>query len=132
MRKMPGQAAAWGQGCPVGADPFQLVLVGAPIGGQTMHHVHLDGPPNSIGVSYFALGLEPAGIVLQPNCRLYLAPTAGWIPGNLFLLDGDGAGVTSWTHTTMFPGLYFVTQSAALDGSPFGLALSNAGLVVLQ
>lgn len=129
---VPGQAGVWGRGCPVGAGEFELVLVGAPIGGQTMQHVHLGGPANAIGISYFALGLEPAGIVLQPDCRLYLAPAAGWIPGNVFLLDGFGTGVTAWTHTTSYPGLYFVTQSAALDQSPLGLALTNAGVAVLQ
>src|SRR5690606_14013123 len=96
---VPGQAGLWGQGCPVGGDPFELVLVGAPIGGQTMHHVHFDGPANSVGIVYFALALEPAGVLLQPDCRLYLSPTSAWIPGNAFVLDGFGTGISSWTHS---------------------------------
>jgi hypothetical protein len=127
-----GQSGRWGQGCPVGGGTFDLVPVGAPIGGTAVHHVHLGGPPNSVGIFYFGLDLEPAGILLQPDCRVYLSPVSGWVPGSLFLLDGLGNGTSSWTHTTSFPGLFFVTQSAALDGSPFGLALTNAAVSVLQ
>ncbi|MBX3461967.1 MAG: DNRLRE domain-containing protein [Planctomycetes bacterium] len=129
---LPGQAGLWGEGCPVGSGRFDLVLVGAPVGGQTMHHVHFGGPPGSVGVFYFALGLEPGGVLLQPDCRLYLPLAQGWVPGNLFVLDGTGTGSSSWTHGTSYPGLYFTTQSAALDGSALGFALSNAGVAVLQ
>lgn len=127
-----GQSGLWGRGCPVGSDTFDLVLVGAPIGGSTVHHVHRAGPSNSVGIFYFGLDLEPAGILLQPECRLYLSPVSSWVAGNLFVLDILGNGTSSWTHTTSFPGLYFVTQSAALDNSAFGLALTNAAVSVLQ
>lgn len=127
-----GQSGLWGRGCPVGSNTFDLVLVGAPIGGSTVHHVHRAGPANSVGIFYFGLDLEPGGILLQPECRLYLSPVSSWVAGNLFVLDILGNGTSSWTHTTSFPGLYFVTQSAALDNSPLGLALTNAAVSVLQ
>ncbi len=124
-----GQTGTWGTGCPTTNGTFTFAYVGAMTGGGTIQLVHSNGPPSTIGVNYFALDLHQPGNLLQPDCSLYLPPfPQTWILGEVFVLDAAGAATLPWLVPAIYPGLYFVTQSAALDSSPFGLALTNAGV----
>jgi hypothetical protein len=125
----PGQAGAWGTGCPVGGGTFDLRIIGAPIGGSTIQLVHLNGPANSVAASFFSLDLNPIGVPLLPGCTLYLTSV---IPGFVAGLDGAGNGSAPWSLPTTWPGLYVVAQAAALDSNPLGFVLSDAGLMVIQ
>jgi hypothetical protein len=129
---LPGQTGVWGTGCPTAFGTLGFAFVGAMVGGNTVQLAHTNGPANSIGVSYFALDLYQPGGLIQPSCNLYLPATQSWIPGPIFLTNGAGAGASSWPVPAIYPGLYFVAQSAVLDNSPFGLALSNAGVAKIQ
>lgn len=125
---LAGETGTWGSGCPTANGTFTFAYVGGMTGGGTIQFAHTDGPPSTIGVNYFALDLHQPGGLLAPSCSLYLPITQNWIPGEIFVLDAAGAATFAWPVPSIYPGLYFVTQSAALDGSPFGLALSNAGV----
>ncbi|MBL9078367.1 MAG: hypothetical protein JNL08_12730 [Planctomycetes bacterium] len=130
---LPGQIGTWGTGCPTTAGTFGTNWIGPMIGGTTVQLGHTGATPNSVGVNYFALDLYQPGALLLPSCNLYLPITLSWIPGFVFLTDGAGNGVpAAWNVPSIYPGLYFVSQSAVLDGSPFGLALSNAAVAVIQ
>lgn len=123
-----GQTGTWGTGCPTANGTFSFAYVGSMTGGSTVQLSHVNGPPLTVGVNYFALDLYQPGFLLQPSCPLYLPVTQNLIPGFIFVTDGAGAGSSFWQLPTIYPDLYFVTQSAALDNSPFGLALTNAGI----
>lgn len=130
---LPGQTSAWGVGCPSGPVTFQFAFSGAMIGGQSVFLTNSNGPPNAIAANFFALELNPPGVELYPSCRAYLPPAGGWIAGNVLVLDVNGAGISSWPVPTGYPGLFFMSQSLALDSNaPFGLVLSNAGVAVIQ
>jgi hypothetical protein len=123
-----GQVGVWGTGCPTPNGNLTFAYGGPMIGGTTVALNHTNGPSNSVGVNYFALDLYQPGFQIQPSCPIYLPLTQSLIPGFIFVTDAAGAGSASWTVPTIYPGLYFVSQSAVLDNSPFGLALSNAGV----
>ncbi|MBX3464000.1 MAG: DNRLRE domain-containing protein [Planctomycetes bacterium] len=125
---VPGQTGVWGTGCPTVFGTHTFQYVGGMIGGNTIQLLHTNAPPNSVGINYFALELFQPGGLLQPSCNLYLPATQSWIPGLVFLTDGAGTGSSFWPVPAIYPDLYFVTQSAVLDNSALGLALSNAGV----
>lgn len=129
----PGDVGTWGTGCPTTFGTFAFAWGAPMIAGTNVPMLHTDAPPSSIGVNYFALDLYQPGGLIQPNCNLYLPITQSWIPGLIFLTDAAGVGSpTAWSVPTIYPGLYFVTQSAVLDNSPVGLSVSNAGVAVIQ
>lgn len=129
---LPGDVGTWGTGCPTTFGTFDFAWVGPMVGGTTVQRLHTDAPPNSVGASYFSLDLFQPGALLLPACNLYL-PITVLIPSDLFLTDAAGVGSpTPWNVPTIYPGLYFTAQSIVLDGSPLGLALSNAGVAVIQ
>jgi len=123
-----GQVGTWGTGCPTANGTFSFAYGGPMTGGTTIALNHFNGPPTTVGINYFALNLYQPGGLIQPSCNLYLPVTESWIPGEIFLLDASGNGSATWPVPSIYPGLYFVTQSAALDNSPFGLSLTNAGV----
>ena len=130
---LPGDIGVWGTGCPTAFGTLTTAWGGPMIGGTSVPLLHTNAPPASIGINYFALDLYQPGGLIQPSCNLYLPITQSWIPGEIFLTDGAGVGSPiNWPVPSIYPGLYFVTQSAVLDSSPFGLALSNAGVAVIQ
>jgi hypothetical protein len=129
---LPGQAGVWGAGCPVGGSPFGFAFGGAPVGGTTIALLQSNGPPNSLGVNLLALSLDPIGTALLPACQLYLPFGGVIVTHSLVPLDGAGAGSTPFPVPSGFPGVSIVAQSAALDGSPAGYTLSNAGIAILQ
>jgi hypothetical protein len=98
----------------------------------TIQLAHSNGPANSVGANFFALDIDAPGSPFLPGCSLHLPVGQSWITGFLVLLDGTGNGSTAWTLPTTYPGLFFVSQSVALDTTPLGLSLSNAGVAVLQ
>jgi len=125
---LSGQTGSWGTGTTTPNGTFTFAYIGAMTGGNTVQLSHVNGPSSSIGVNYWALDLYQPGVLLQPGSTLYLPFALPWIPGLLFLTDPAGAGSSFWQVPSIYPGLYFVTQSAALDNSPLGLALTNAGV----
>lgn len=130
---LPGQTGVWGTGCPSGAGTFTFAFTGSMVGGQTVNLTHTNGVANAIGANFFALQLNAPGIDLFPSCPAYLPPAGGWIAGNVFVFDAIGSVASPWPVPTGFPGLFFMSQSLALDNtSPFGLILSNAGVAVIQ
>ncbi|MBL9077082.1 MAG: DNRLRE domain-containing protein [Planctomycetes bacterium] len=129
---LPGETGSWGVGCAVGTGTFAFAFVGPMVGGTTVQLAHTNGPPLSLAVNYFALGLDPAGVPLLPGCALHLPAALEWIPGNLVALDAAGAGSSPWPVPAAYPGLFFVSQSAALANTPLGLVVSNTGVAVLQ
>lgn len=131
---LPGQKDTWGIGCPSWSGNFTFNFTGSMVGGQYAYLFHTNGPIAGIGANWFALQLNHPGVPLYPACNVYLpASSAAWIPGNLFLFDGGGVASSPWLVPAAYPGLYFMSQSVALDAtSPVGLILSNAGVAVIQ
>ncbi|MGK0154087.1 MAG: hypothetical protein ACI9SE_001038 [Neolewinella sp.] len=129
---MPGEVAAWGTGCPVGAGTMNLALSGIANGGVTIPLSYSNAPLSSIGATYFALDLAPAGVELFSSCSVYL-PLAGTIvSGAIFSTDASGNGADSFTVPAGFPGFLVACQGAVLDGTPSVFALSNAGVMLTQ
>ena len=124
---LPGQTSTWGTGCPTANGTFTFGYVGTMTGGSTIQCTYQNGPPSTFAANFFSLGLDHPGTVLQPNCSVYLPSTLELIPGQVLPLDAAGAASFTWP-VPLIPGGYFVTQSAALDSSPVGLALTNAGV----
>jgi hypothetical protein len=129
---MPGEVAAWGNGCPVGAGTMNLALSGVANGGVTIPLTYSNAPLSSIGATFFALDLAPAGVELSVSCSAYL-PLAGVIlAGVTFATDAIGNGAASFTVPAGFPGYLIACQGAVLDGTPSVFALSNAGVMLTQ
>jgi hypothetical protein len=129
---VPGQAAsAWGQGCPGNGGPFTDALSGLPVGGQTAQLVLSNGPSGALAAHLFALGWDPIGVPLLPQCPLYLA-TGTIVTHGCVLLDAAGFASTPYAIPPGFPGLMLIGQAAALDNSPQGFVLSNAWIAVLN
>jgi hypothetical protein len=126
-----GHTGVWGNGCAVGAGTFTFAWSGVLSGGSPIQLVLGNGPANQIGADFFSFGLDPVGTPLAPSCNLYLPFAAGIITGSMFTLSGAGAAATSLTVPAGFPGFLVVSQSAALDTSPVGFVLSNAGFIDL-
>lgn len=126
---MAGTVGTYGIGCPVGSGTFAAAFVGVPTGGATIQLAQSDGPANSIGANFFALGLDPVGVPLFPSCTVWLPPT--FVPGNTFPLDAGGTATSPFVVPIGFPGYLIVAQSAALANSPLGFVLSNAAYVHL-
>lgn len=129
---LPGQGGTWGTGCPTTNGAFAFTFGGAIVGGTTIQLQHASGPANSVGANFFALDFDPVGATLLPGCTVWLPANQSLIAGFLVLLDGAGNGTTPWTLPTNYPGLFFMSQSVALDGSPLGFVLSNAGVATIQ
>jgi len=129
---VPGQAAApWGQGCPGNGAPFSYALSGLPIGGNPASLVQSNGPPGGLAANLFALGWDPLGSPLLPQCSCYL-PLGSTVTHGFVTLDAAGAAATPYQIPSGFPGVMLVGQSAALDNSPAGYVLSNAWIAVLN
>ncbi len=130
---LPGQVGTWGIGCPSGAGTFSFTFTGSMVGGQTAFLSHTNGPANALGINIFALELNQPGIDLVPGCTVYLPASGAWITGFGFVLDGAGATSLAWPLPTVYPGLYFMSQSVAFDAAaPLGFVLTNAGVGVIQ
>ena len=126
-----GTTGIWGTGCSVGAGTFSTSISVTPVGGSAIPIVLSNGPANQIGANFFSLGLDPAGLALAPACSLYLSLTQGIVTGPAFVLDGSGAASTPFLVPSGYPGFLVLTQSAALDSSSIGFALSNAAYIDL-
>lgn len=130
---LPGQVATHGIGCPSGAGTFDFAFGGSMVGGQIATLDHTNGPANGIGANIFALEVYHPGAELAPACNVYLPLLGGLIWGNLILFDASGFGTSQWPVPTAYPGLYFMSQTFALDpAAPLGFVLSNAGVAVIQ
>jgi hypothetical protein len=127
-----GQSAPWGQGCPVNGSPYVYTMVGAPIGGTTVQLTHGNGPANNLAANLVALGWDPVGFPLLPQCSLYLPLGPGIITHSLVFLDNAGAGATPVNLPAGFPGVPLVWQAAAISPGPTGYVLSNAVIAQLQ
>ncbi|MBL8750734.1 MAG: DNRLRE domain-containing protein [Planctomycetes bacterium] len=130
---LPGQSASWGTGCPTSFGNFSFTFTGSMVGGQTAFLSHTNGPANSLAINIFALELNQPGIDLLPGCTVYLPASGAWITGFGFVIDGAGVGTLPWPLPTAYPGLYFMSQTVAIDpAAPLGFVLSNAGVGVIQ
>jgi hypothetical protein len=128
----PGAIGTWGTGCPVGTGTFGLSYTGAGVGGTTVQIVQNNAPALSIGANFYSLSLDTIGVPLAPSCRVYLPLAQEIIPGDAFLTSAAGAASSPLFLPPGFPHFLIATQSAVLDGSPLGFALSNAAILVLQ
>ncbi len=129
---LPGAIGTWGTGCDAGSGAFELAFSAPTIGGAPVDLLHQRAPANGIGVVVFALELEAAGSPFPPACSLYLPANGAWILGPLVLCDAVGDGAVAWPVPTGYPGLFFTTQTVALDAAaPLGLTLSNAAVAVI-
>lgn len=124
-----GATGAWGQGCALTSNVPQLAFTGAPLGGSTLGIVHTNAPPLSLGVDAFSLALVPTGVTLAGACTVFLADPL--LIGGTFATDGVGSATTTLALPAGFPDVLVVAQSAILDGSPLGFALTGAGLLVM-
>lgn len=130
---LPGQSGTWGAGCATTNGVFAFAFVGPMAGGSTIALLHRNGPPSAIAVNIFALDFDAVGVPFLPGCALHLPLSQPWITGSLVVLDGTGSGAVPWTVPTQYPGLFFVSQTVAVDpSSPLGLVLSDVGLAVIQ
>jgi len=129
---VPGQGGTWGTGCPTANGAFGFAFGGAIVGGTTLPLLHTSGPSNGLAGNFFALDLDPAGVALAPGCTVWLPGNQPFIAGFLLVLDGAGNGAVPWTLPTNYPGLFFMSQSVALDTNPLGFVLSNAGVASIQ
>lgn len=137
----PGAVGAWSAGClvsqPSGTQlPMSLQLTGHASGGATIGLGYTSCPPSSVGATFFALGLEygPAGLgVPLPGlaCAVHL-PLAGLVPGNVWLTSAQGAASDTFAVPANAPGFLITCQGAAVDATPFGASLSNAGAMLTQ
>lgn len=127
-----GQSAPWGQSCLVGGQPFAYGMVGAPIGGTTVQMVQGNGPPGSLAANLVALGYDPVGTPLLPQCSLYLPLGPGLVTQSLLFLGNTGTGSTPVNLPAGFPGVTLVWQTAAIDPGPAGFVLGNAVVSLLQ
>lgn len=128
---LPGQLGSWGSGCASTLGNFTTSWVGAPIGGGSMQVAISDGEPSTVGASFFALALDPAGTQLLPGCAALL-PLAAMIPGPAFVVDGSGQASNPFAVPVGFPGYLIACQSAQIANSPLGFTVSNAAVCVLQ
>jgi hypothetical protein len=126
-----GTVGVWGTGCNVGAGTFGLGVTGTPVGGSPIQLVQSNGPAGQFGANFFSLGLDPIGLPVAQACSLYLPSAQGIVTGATFVLDGAGAATSHFTVPAGYPGLLIFTQSAAIDTTPLGFALSNAGFIDL-
>lgn len=130
---LPGQSGAWGAGCATSNGAFTFTFAGSMVGGSTIALLHTNGPPANIAINIFALDIDAVGIPFLPGCALHLPLSQEWIIGFAVVLDGVGSGGVPWTLPASSPGLFFISQSVAIDpASPLGLVLSNVGLAVIQ
>ena len=129
---LPGEAGLFGDGCPVSGPPsfgFGLgVATGPATGGTTLPVIYIDGPPNSVGAVYFSLGLNRDGVEVFSGCSVYL-PGSQIVPGDMFMTSASGFGTGSFTVPLNSPGFIVSMQAAAIDASPVGYTLTNAGVV---
>lgn len=128
---MPGQVGTYGLSCSAASTGFTETYVGFPTGGNTVQIVQTNAPANSFGYNVLAFTLEPAGVPLAPGCTAYL-PLGAIIVANLFPTDAFGSASTPFPLPNGFPGSLVAAQSIVADGSPFGYAVSNAAVMVLQ
>jgi hypothetical protein len=132
---LPGSIGLYGQPCPVNGAFMNFSLGvgsgGGPVtGGATVSLFYVNGPSNSPGATVFSVGLDPIGVQLFPGCAAHLA--APLIPGAAFLTDASGFATASVPIPAGAPSLLLVAQAVALDASPIGFTLSNAGLALIQ
>ena len=128
---MPGQVGIYGVSCSAASTGFTETFVGFPTGGNTVQIVQTNAPANSFGYNVLAFSVEPAGVPVAPGCTAYL-PLGALIVANLFATDGAGSASTPFPLPNGFPGSLVAAQSIVVDGSPFGYAVSNAAVMVLQ
>ncbi|MBL8734854.1 MAG: DNRLRE domain-containing protein [Planctomycetes bacterium] len=128
---MPGQVGTYGVSCSAASSGFTETYVGVPTGGNTVQIVQTNAPANSFGYNVLAFTIEPAGVSLAPGCTAYL-PLGAIIIANLFPTDPFGSASTPFPLPIGFPGALIAAQSIVADGSPFGYAVSNAAVMVLQ
>ena len=130
----PGQTGLGGQSCPVagsGTQRFNLGITTSPAtGGSTVGLFYVTGPSNSIGASIFSLGFNPSCVQLFSGCSTFLLQPL--VPGNVFLTDASGFASDSFTVPLNAPGFLVAVQGVAIDNSPSGFTLSNAGLMLTQ
>jgi hypothetical protein len=127
----PGETGTWGVGWPVGAGTFELGISGTAAGGNVLPITYSNAPTPSVGANFFAIGLNAAGTPLAPNGLAYLPLTGTLITGNTFLTSG-GVGSSTVTIPVGFPGFLLSVQALALDSTPLGFSLSNAGVMLTQ
>ena len=128
---LPGEAASFGQGCPVNGQPFTYSILGNPIGGTQVLLLQGNGPANQLAANLVSFQYDPIGFPLLPGCSLYLPLGSPIATNNLLFLDGTGGGATAFSVPVGYPGITLVMQSAALDSSPAGYVLSNAAIALL-
>lgn len=126
-----GTGGTWGTGCPTPLGNYSFAFAGAPIGGATIAMNQSNGPASAITAHFFSLDLEPVGLPLVPGCTVHLS-LPGLISGPIALLSPAGAASLPFGVPAGFPGYLVVCQTVALDNSPLGFEISNAGLICLQ
>ncbi len=138
----PGAVGAWGSGCfvstPIGTatQPMTLQLSGAASGGATVGLAYSHCPASSVGATFFALALEygPTGLgLVLPglSCAVHL-PLSGVVPGNVWLTGAQGLATDAFVVPPGAAGFLISCQGAAVDATPFGASLSNAGVMLTQ
>lgn len=125
-----GNTGTFGLGTLTPTGHCAVGLQGPATGGTTVPATYAFLPPSSIGANFFALALDPIGVPLIPGTRVYLPPN--FVPGAVFTTDAIGAASASIPVPAGFPGFLIVMQSAVLDSSPLGFALTNAAVMVTQ
>jgi hypothetical protein len=129
---LPGSTGTFGSGCPLAGGPLQTAFVGIPQGGAPIAVQQSNAPPGAVGVTFYALALDPVGTLLAPACRLHLPLGGALIPGDAFVTSASGVATSSLQLPAGFPGALVVGQAAVLDGSALGFATGNAALLVVQ
>jgi hypothetical protein len=126
-----GTTTTYGTGCPLPGGPMATTFVGAPQAGATVGLRHDQLPPGSLGVTFYALDLDPVGTALAPACRLYLPLGGPLFPGDVFLADAAGLATATLALPPGASGALVVAQAAVLDTSALGLALGNAAALLV-
>lgn len=122
----PGEVGTWGTGCPVGNSLMNLTASGTASGNAVIPFNYTSAPASSIGATFFAIGLNPAGVALYPSCSAYLPIGGVIVSGNAFVTDANGNGADSFLVPAGFPGFLISGQGAVIDGTANVFALSNA------
>jgi len=125
----PGEVGGFGVGCPVGSGTMGVSLTGPATSGTTVSLNYTGTPASSIGATFYALSLDGANAPLFPGCSPFL-PLNAILPGNLWTTDAQGVANDTFPVPPNSPGFLVVCQGAAIDASPLGFSLSNAGVML--
>lgn len=134
----PGSVLPVGVGC-VGSGglPLHLTSHRQPVQGTPDFRLELlDGQPRVFAGHILSTAIAAQPIILRPGCTVYLAPYGLAFPVlDLFALDQNGRDDRIY-RIPFEPGLLgtpLAVQSFAADqGTPMGVVLSNALMVVLR